>query len=151
MNTNQQFSVSCHILTLLAAYPDELITSEAIAASVDTHPVVIRRIMAHLRQHGLVESHPGVNGGWRLTRPASQLRLGEVYQVVSHENVLAMHQHPDPDCPIGGFIQIALGRVFGDAQSAFEQALDKFSVKNLLEDTIRAGSQPPKSEKENYD
>jgi predicted transcriptional regulator len=68
MNTNQRFSISIHALTLLAA--NEALTSEAIANSVDTNPVVIRRTMASLREHGLVESKPGANGGWRLLRSA---------------------------------------------------------------------------------
>jgi Rrf2 family protein len=137
MNANQQFAVSCHILTILAAYPETALTSETIAASVDTNPVVIRRIMSLLRQHGLVDSRPGVNGGWRLIRPPSGLTLREVYNAVSHESVLAMHQHPNPDCPIGSNIQNSLGSVFENAQTALEQALDKFTLTTMLENTLR--------------
>jgi Rrf2 family protein len=133
MNINQQFAVSCHLLTLLAAYPDGSVTSETIAASVNTNPVVIRRIMSHLRKHGLVDSRPGTNGGWRLTRTAHEISLREIFAAVNHENVLAMHQHPNPDCPIGGNIQHSLGTIFDEAQTALEMALDKFSVANVLE------------------
>ena len=63
MNTNQRFSISIHALTLLAANSTPL-TSEMIAGSVDTNPVVIRRTMAGLRERGLVESKPGAHGGW---------------------------------------------------------------------------------------
>ena len=145
MNSNQQFSVSCHILAILAISPEAAVTSETISLSVDTNPVVIRRIMAHLRQHGLVESRSGANGGWRLTRPASMLSLREVYQAVSpkqepglfhHETVLALHQHPNPDCLIGGHIQEALGSVFNEAQMAMEQALDRFTVADVLAETL---------------
>ena len=145
MNSNQQFSVSCHILAVLTAYGDAPVTSETIALSVDTNPVVIRRIMSRLRQHGLVESRSGSNGGWRLTRPASALSLREVYQAISHESVLAMHQHPNPDCLIGGHIQKTLGSVFDEAQAALEQALGKFSVADVLAETLRANS--PAAEK----
>ena len=141
MNSNQQFSVSCHILALLAVFPESTVTSETIALSVDTNPVVIRRIMSHLRKHGLVDSRPGANGGWRLTRPASELSLREVYQAVSHESVFAMHQHPNQDCLIGGHIQGTLGNVFNDAQAALEQALDKFTVATVLDETLRANAQ----------
>lgn len=133
MNNNQQFAVSCHILAVLAVHPDRAVTSEAIAESVATNPVVIRRIMAHLREHGLVDSRPGTSGGWRLVRPAAELSLRAVYQAVSHEAVLGMHQHPNPDCPIGSNIQFALGGVFDNAQQAFELALDKFSVASVVD------------------
>jgi len=132
MNTNQQFAVSCHILAVLAAYPNAPVTSETIAESVDTNPVFIRRIMAHLRQHGLVDSRPGASGGWKLAREAAAINLREVYRAVCHENALAMHQHPNLDCPIGGKIQGTLGLVFGEAQSALEAALDKFTVADVL-------------------
>ena len=133
MNTNQQFAVSCHLLAILAAYQDTAVTSETISESVNTNPVVIRRIMSHLRKHGLVDSRPGTNGGWRLMRPPGEISLREVYYAVSHEDVFALHQHPNPDCPIGGNIQQTLGAIFGEAQTAMEMALDKFSVSNMLE------------------
>ena len=133
MNANQQFSVSCHILAILAAFPDEAITSETIARSVDTNPVVIRRIMSRLRNHGLVESHTGTNGGWRLCHPAAELNLRKIYQAVGHESVLSIHTHPNMDCPIGGHIQDTLGNVFAGVQQALEVALETVSIANLLD------------------
>lgn len=141
-NTNQRFAVSVHILTLLAASQDAPLTSEAIAASVDTNPVVIRRTMAHLRQHGLVDSRPGANGGWKLMRPASQISLCEVFRAVSHDEVLSTHSHPDPDCLVGGMIQETLGHIFEKAQNAMEAALGQFTVSDVLRDVLaRQGSQ----------
>ena len=134
MQTNQQFAVSVHVLTVLAAYPDKPVTSETIAESVDTNPVVIRRVMGHLRKHGLVDSRPGTSGGWRLRRQAAEISLSEVYRIVSHEDVLGMHSHPNPDCPIGSQIQGALGPIFGAAQTAMETALEQYTVADVLEE-----------------
>ena len=64
-----------------------------------------------------------------------------MYQAVSHESVFAMHQHPNQDCLIGGHIQGTLGNVFNDAQAALEQALDKFTVATVLDETLRANAQ----------
>jgi Rrf2 family protein len=133
MNTNQQFAVSCHILAILASDQDSVVTSESIAESVNTNPVVIRRIMSHLRKHGLVGSRSGANGGWRLMRASDKISLREVYCAVTHESVFAMHQHPNPDCPIGGNIQPALDAIFGEARMAMEMALEKFSVAQTLD------------------
>jgi Rrf2 family protein len=132
MNANQQFAVSIHILTVLAANADHPVTSEEIAESVDTNPVVIRRVMGHLREHGLVESRPGAAGGWQLSHAPEQISLCEVYHALSHEDVLAMHQHPNPYCPIGGKIRPVLGEVFGAAQAALEAELGKFTVADML-------------------
>lgn len=140
-NTNQRFAVSVHILTLLAASTGNIVTSAAIAESVDTNPVVIRRTMSHLRQHGLVDSRPGTSGGWRLTKPASQISLCEIYEAVSHDHVLSMHSHPNPDCMIGGNIREALQLVFDRTQRAVENQLAQFTIADILQDVITHAGQ----------
>src|SRR4051812_12344668 len=126
--TNQRFSVSIHILTILAASQDTPVTSEAIATSVDTNPVVIRRTMSRLRASGLVDSRPGACGGWKLAKHPQQISLCEVFHAVGSEDVLAIHDHPNADCQIGGKIKVPLGKVFNRAQQALETTLDQFTI-----------------------
>jgi Rrf2 family protein len=136
MNTNQRFAISIHTLTLLAS-SDAPLTSEAIASSVDTNPVVIRRTMASLRQHGLVESKSGANGGWRLLREPKRIGLREVYRSLCDEDVLPIHGHPNKFCPVGGNITGVLQTVFHDAQSEMEKTLGKYTVADVLRDVRR--------------
>ncbi|HEX3447028.1 MAG TPA: Rrf2 family transcriptional regulator, partial [Isosphaeraceae bacterium] len=63
---SSKLSVGVHILTLLALKPDEPVTSACIAGSVNTNPVVIRRLLGLFREAGFVESKNGVGGGWVL-------------------------------------------------------------------------------------
>jgi Rrf2 family protein len=135
MNTNQRFAVSVHILTLLAA-SDGSLTSEAIAESVDTNPVVIRRTMASLREHRLVGSRPGVNGGWHLLRTPDKIGLCEIYRSLEQEDVLAMHAHPNKRCRVGAHIKDALSEAFTAAQTEMEKALGNYTVANILEDVL---------------
>ena len=132
MNTNHQFAVSIHILTLLSALPDQALTSEHIAQSVNTHPVVIRRIMGQLRKRGLVESRPGASGGWKLSRAPEEIQLCGVYDAVSRVSLLGMHPHPNADCPVGAKIQPALEKVFGQAEKAMRDSLSGFTVADIL-------------------
>ena len=136
MQPNQRFAISVHILTLLASSESSL-TSERIADSVATNPVVIRRVMAHLRQHGLVDSRPGASGGWRLSRAPSAINLREVYQAVNHPSPVALHHHPNPRCPVGGRIHATLDEVFATTQQTLEAALDQYTVAGVLAD-VRA-------------
>ena len=139
MNTNQRFAVSVHILTLLATSDDPL-TSAAIAKSVDTNPVVIRRTLASLREHRLVRSRPGVNGGWRLLRTPDKIGLREIYRSLEQEDVLALHTHPNKKCRVGAHIRDALSGAFTAAQMEMEKALSNYTVANILEDVLaRAG------------
>jgi Rrf2 family protein len=136
MNTNQQFAVSIHILTLLSALPDQPLTSKQIAKSVNTNPVVIRRVMGQLRKQGLVESRPGVSGGWKLSRAAGEIRLCSVYDATNRDSLLGMHPHPNTDCPIGAHIQPALEKVFGQAEKAMRDSLSEFTVAAVLSEVM---------------
>lgn len=131
MNVNQQFSVSIHALTLLAASADPL-TSEMIAGSVDTNPVVIRRAMAGLRERGLVESRPGAHGGWRLKRSPRDISLRDVYLSLQDDPMFFMHEHPNPGCPIGGNIQPVLQKAFDDAQTAAANSFGRVTIADVL-------------------
>lgn len=132
---NTQFAVTIHALTLLAAGAEPL-TSEAIAASVDTNAVVIRRAMAGLRERGIVESKPGANGGWKLARPPKEIRLCDVYRSICDEGTLFIHEHPNSHCRIGKNIRGALQTVFDSAHAALEKELGNFTVADVLADVL---------------
>lgn len=133
MNKNQRFAISVHALTLLASSKEPL-TSEAIAGSVDTNPVVIRRTMASLRKHGLVGSKSGAHGGWHLLRKPKQIALCDIYRSLGEQDVLAIHNHPNKHCPIGGKITGPLRNVFNKAQTELERSLGNHTVADILAD-----------------
>ena len=134
MSHNSQFAIGIHLLTLLALTPDESLTSEHMAASVNTNPVFIRRILGRLADAGLVVSQPGVGGGWRLARDPQTTSLLEVYQAVEVGHLLAMHHGtPNPACLIGRNIQRTLTIYFDEAQRAFEERLAQQTVAQVLE------------------
>jgi DNA-binding IscR family transcriptional regulator len=51
------------------------VTSDRIAVSVNTNPVVIRRALALLQQGGLIQSQRGANAGWVLAKRPSAITL----------------------------------------------------------------------------
>ena len=56
MSTSSRFAVAVHILTLMAWSEDEPLKSEQVAESVNTNPVVIRRMLCELSEANLVVS-----------------------------------------------------------------------------------------------
>lgn len=109
-------------------------TSEAMAASVNTNPVFIRRILGLLSRDGLVYSQPGVGGGWRLLRRPGTISLLDVYRAVDERPLLAKHHSsPNPDCLIGRNITRTLGIYFGEAEYAFEEALAHRTIEQVLQ------------------
>ena len=135
MNINSQFAVGIHILTALAYKQESAdpITSEQLAESVTTNPVVIRRIMGDLRRANLVKSQSGVSGGWRLTRQPDQITLFDIYQAVQKKTAFALpHQRPNPECPVGSKISLALQTVFEEAEAAMERQLSERTIADVL-------------------
>lgn len=133
MNVNSRFAFANHILTLLALAEDEPITSAYIAGSVNTNPVVIRRLLGNLREAGLVTSQPGTGGGWRLLRAPDGISLCEVYRAVEDDQLFGMHHRaPNNTCPVGRNIQQALGYVFSEAERALEQRLAELTIADVL-------------------
>lgn len=145
MAASCRFAFAVHILTVLALKRDGSVTSETLAGSVNTNPVVIRRILADLRRGGLVATHMGSSGGAALTRPPNQIPLDEVYRAVEKGVSFSLHpQQPNQRCPVGRKIEEVLGSVFGSAQEALESALAARTLADVLED-VEAGSEQPTS------
>lgn len=138
MSINSQFAVATHVLALLSISEEAQLTSEMIAGSVNTNPVVIRRIVGDLRRARLVVVQPGVGGGARLARSPKQITLLEVYQAVEQGQLFASpERQPNPNCEIGANIQATLEGVFDRAKAAMEKALAEVSVADILEDVLR--------------
>jgi Rrf2 family protein len=141
MSANTRFAVAVHVLTLLARGQEgeQPVTSEYIAGSVNTNPVVIRRVLASLRAAHLVASQAGNGGGWRLTRAPAAVTLRDVYCAVEDEPVFALHHRPpNSNCPVGRHIQHALNRHFAAATRALEDELARTTVADVLREVLRA-------------
>jgi Rrf2 family protein len=141
MSTNTRFAVAIHILTLLAQSRNEPVTSESIAGSVNTNPVVIRRALGALRTAGLVASQGGNGGGWWLVADPEAVTLRTVYLAVEDEALFPLHHRPpNPSCPVGRHIQQALAAHFAAATRAMEDELARTSVADVLHEVrLRAG------------
>lgn len=132
MSTSSRFAVAVHILTLMAWAGDEPLKSEEIACSVNTNPVVIRRILCALGRAGLVTSQTGAAGGSRLARPASEVSLRDVYRAVEGQDIFSLHrQQPNQNCRVGMNIEGVLGDVLEDVGGAVEQVLGGVTIKNV--------------------
>jgi Rrf2 family protein len=133
MNVSTRFTVALHVLTLLASSPGEALTSEHIAGSVNTNPVVVRRLLGTLRKLGIVSSQPGNGGGWELAKNPGKLTLKDVRRAVNEGSPFSMHsQPPNPMCPVGKNIQQILAPVYDQAERVMEDELAHTTIQSLL-------------------
>ncbi|MBW7475527.1 Rrf2 family transcriptional regulator [Paenibacillus oenotherae] len=128
-----RFSIAVHTLSLIAVSPNDC-TGDFIAGSVNTNPVVIRRIMGMLKKAGLVDVRPGV-GGATLLKDLDRITLLDVYRAVNvtEENQLfRIHEKPNINCLVGRNIEQVLQAQLQDAQSAMEQRLAGTTLEQLI-------------------
>ena len=132
MAANTRFAVGVHLLTSLA-FTGGTQTSEDLAASVLTNPVVLRRILARLQKAGLVLSHPGRKGGFTLARPASAVTLLDVHRAVGSKGLFAVHAHKEAkNCPVSSCIKGVLADVFTRAEGAAEGELRRVRLSDVV-------------------
>lgn len=134
-----RFAVAIHILMLLASGqvggPEgEPATSMRIARSVNTNPVVVRRITGLLARAGLIRVRRGP-GGAELLRPPEAITLCDVWRAVNPGRtrpLLPLHARPDPACPVGRNVHLVLGQAFGAAEAALHEALGRTTLASLV-------------------
>ena len=133
MAANSQFAIAIHILTVLAKNGDENVKSCYIADSVNTNPVVIRRLLCDLSQAKLVISQTGALGGTRLAKCPKEINLADVHKAVSCGDTFALHRQTNDDCPIGKNIQLVLQKLQNEIYQVVEEKLAEFSLQSILE------------------
>ncbi|MCD0484121.1 Rrf2 family transcriptional regulator [Streptacidiphilus sp. ASG 303] len=139
MGANSRMTIAVHVLTWMSLdrHDNEVATSERIAVSVNTNPVVIRRCLGDLRKAGLVQSKRGAGAGWTLAREPEEITLREVYRAVGGGGLFGMHYTPpNTGCPIGFGIQPALQRVYSGLEEQMEEELSHTTVAEVLRNVL---------------
>jgi DNA-binding IscR family transcriptional regulator len=135
MQIGTKFSIAIHILLCVEFFKDKYkVTGNFIARSIKSNPTIIRNVMALLRNAGIIEITPGP-GGARLSRPATQITMNDIYQAVNpvkDRKLFKIHANSEPRCPIGRNIVTLLEPMFSSAQSALEHDLSKGALQDVL-------------------
>jgi Rrf2 family protein len=120
---------------------EEPLKSEQVAESVNTNPVVIRRILKELAEAGLVVSQTGSLGGSRLAHDANETTLLDVYQALEYGGVFSLHRAPPSrDCPVGVNIETVLGDVLLEVDTAVEKVLQNITINDVVRRLKPCGS-----------
>jgi Rrf2 family protein len=144
VSANSRLTIAAHALTWIGLYQrqgHEVATSEQIATSVNTNPVVIRRLLGELRNAGLVTSRRGAGAGWMLVRPLGSVTLLDVYEAVEPSPLFAMHPStPDQGCVVGFGIRPAMESVYADIEGKVRAELARTTLEDVLRDVLAARS-----------
>lgn len=126
-----KFSDVLHILLHLAESKSP-ITSENLAKAMQTNPVVVRKIMAGMREKGLVASEKGHGGGWQLTCNLEAVTLHDVYIAIGSPTMIALRNRTDSsECHVEKAVSIATNNAFADAEKALVSRFHETTLADL--------------------
>jgi Rrf2 family protein len=130
---NQQFTFAVHIMTALAFSPGEVIGSQTLAASVNTNPVVVRRLLLALRRAGLIETFTGKYGGARLGKKPREISLVDIYDAVEPRPVIPVNERKAlKKCPVSCNMKTIMSRVAESTDEAVRKHLRGISLAQLV-------------------
>ncbi|MFK4568265.1 Rrf2 family transcriptional regulator [Enterococcus sp. UD-01] len=133
MAMSTKLSVAIHILSLIEIGPPERVNSELIAASVNTNPVVVRRLMSKLKKAGFIHTSRGATQTYLLKRP-EDISLYEIYTAVELDHdIFNIHQNPNPHCIVGANIQAALEKQYAKVQQSMEAELKEIALADVIQ------------------
>jgi Rrf2 family protein len=137
MRRDSRLSGVLHVL-LHMAQTDGPVTSEVLAKAMETNPVVLRRVMAGLRDQGYVRSEKGHGGGWTLACDLSTITLRDIYTALGSPSLLAIGNRTEaPGCLVEEAVNAALDRSFQDAEALLLTRLGEVTLATLSADIRR--------------
>lgn len=145
MQISSRFTVALHILTAIDHFHDEYkVTSDFLAGSIGTNPVLIRRLLGQLKEAGLISVSRGT-GGCELLRPLDQITFLDVYKAVDavEDTLFRIHDKPNPKCPVGRNIHALLDDKLLDIQLVMEEKMKQYTLADLhegLDELLKKGA-----------
>ncbi len=137
MKRDSKLSGVLHVLLHMAEL-NAPITSEALAAAMQTNPVVVRRLMAGLRQAGFVSSAKGHGGGWVLSCTLSAVTLGDIHNAVGAPALLAMGNRTEsPGCIVEQAVNATLDGACDEAEALLLKRFNSITLADLSRDFHR--------------
>jgi DNA-binding IscR family transcriptional regulator len=110
-------------------------TSEWLAQAMQTNPVVVRRVMAGLRDAGFVASAKGHGGGWVLSCPLEHITLRDIHEAVGSPQLLAVGNRVEsPGCLVEQAVNASLSRAYDEAESLLLARLGAVTLAALARD-----------------
>ena len=134
MQISSRFTIALHIFTCVDTFKDGYkITSDFLAGSINTNPVIIRKILSQLKNAGLITVARGT-GGVTPTRPLKEITFYDVYEAiepVENGDLFNFHSSPNPKCPVGKNIHALLDDKLKLIQLAMEDEMKRYTIDDL--------------------
>ncbi|HZX81489.1 MAG TPA: SUF system Fe-S cluster assembly regulator [Lysobacter sp.] len=119
------------VLTVLAAAAGEVLSATEIAERAGLEATTVSKVLKPLAQAGLVEGFRGAHGGYRLTRPARDIRLIEAIEAMEGPLSVTECSVHDGQCELES--SCGLRRNWRRINDVIAQSLRDISLQDMLE------------------
>ncbi|MBY0206214.1 Rrf2 family transcriptional regulator [Paenibacillus polysaccharolyticus] len=140
---NSEFTIAVHCLVFLSMRSECMANSEDLSQSVGTHPARVRKVLSVLRKHGYLTTKEGAHGGYLLSRPSEEIKLGEVYRLVAGGSLgpsWCSGESGSP-CKVSSNMQGVMGAIYDGGEEALSAYFDRISILDVMQ-SIERGEGP---------
>jgi FeS assembly SUF system regulator len=126
------------VLAYLASAGDEPHSASAVAEQTGLPNATVSKILKLLTRAGLVTSHRGAQGGYVLSRPATEITAADVIDALEGPLALTECSTADSTCELEAFCLV--GNAWQRINIAIRRALDEISLAELA--SMQVGYRP---------
>jgi len=134
------FGYGLQALVFLATHDNHVCPSGTMAEHLESQATLLRRVLAQLAKHNLVEAKEGRDGGYRLAKPANLITLADVYRAVQVPELLALGLlETTSDGMFGQEMQMAFADIVADMEQRVLEGLEQRTIADLIQSVEGAG------------
>ncbi|MCT4555005.1 MAG: Rrf2 family transcriptional regulator [Pelagimonas sp.] len=131
MRVTKRTNIAMRVLMFCAANTGRLVTKAEIAKACNASENHLAQIINQLAQMGFLHTQRGRNGGLELGRPATDIRIGDIFRALEAPVPLAeCFADVDNTCPLTDACR--LRTALTDAANAFYATLDPITLDALI-------------------
>lgn len=137
MQISMKCSVAVHCLIFIhEAKGIAKVTSNLLAESTGSNPVVIRNILSALKKAGLI-TVPRGTGGAELCADPSQITLYQIYSALEPDgmsSIIGIHPCQKRPCPVAQNIRQVLQTPYQKIEDSIQQAMEEITLQSMIDD-----------------
>lgn len=139
MKFSHKLSDAVHLLAYIEIFPDDDLSSRAIARSIVTNPSMVRSLMMDLRKAGLLKTKQG-SAEPELAKQPEEISLYDIFAAVDMDHhLLHVDEDTEQKCPVGGNIQGPLAKAYAEVEEAAFAKMREISLQEIVDQIKEAG------------
>lgn len=139
MKFSHKLSDAVHLLVYIEIFPDDDLSSRAIARSIVTNPSMVRSLMMDLRKAGLLKTKQG-SAEPELAKKPEEISLYDIFAAVGMDHhLLHVDEDTEQKCPVGGNIQGPLAKAYAEVEEAAFAKMREISLQEIVDQIKEEG------------